>query len=465
MLKKSFKILALTLILSLLFVFTACATDGVNGVNGTTPHIGENGNWWIGQTDTGISASAKDGQKGDTGDTGAKGDKGDKGDTGAKGDKGDPGQTGKSAYESYCEKYGFTGTEEEWLAQLNDKLNRYTSEQIYALAYKSVVKINSYDRFDNLIYSGSGFFVDANGTIATAYTVISGAHSIKVYTSDNTEYDVLTVLGFDQTANLAKIKIDPSAPTVHLSKGSETGVLGQTVYSFASNSGSFASGVITSAPNTNGFDFSAYIPAGNVGAPMISDKGDLIGITTTAFEVGATCYAANITKLDTVTTSYNKSVEDFFDDTVYYTTKLFDDEHGVGASNSLTIQNGYTVYGQVKGDNTSVDGNDSDSDLIKFKIDTPNSTATIVFIPDDTQAIQKLKLLDHTTFDQLEIDFKTVIINGKTAYYTSVDLTDHDYWLQINAYENTPYTDYLIYTFWDVQSEFAYDIPELGFIR
>ena len=29
---------------------------GKNGADGTTPHIGANGNWYIGDTDTGVSA-------------------------------------------------------------------------------------------------------------------------------------------------------------------------------------------------------------------------------------------------------------------------------------------------------------------------------------------------------------------------------------------------------------------------
>ncbi len=41
--------------------------DGKDGKNGLTPHIGENGNWWVGDTDTGVSA------KGDTGAKGADG--------------------------------------------------------------------------------------------------------------------------------------------------------------------------------------------------------------------------------------------------------------------------------------------------------------------------------------------------------------------------------------------------------
>ena len=60
--------------------------DGTNGQNGSdgkdgnTPFIGENGNWWIGTTDTGVKATGADGEKGDKGDTGEKGEKGDKGD-------------------------------------------------------------------------------------------------------------------------------------------------------------------------------------------------------------------------------------------------------------------------------------------------------------------------------------------------------------------------------------------------
>ena len=60
----------------------------LKGTDGTTPHIGANGNWYIGDTDTGKPS------RGATGATGAKGEKGDPGDKGAKGDKGDPGEKG-----------------------------------------------------------------------------------------------------------------------------------------------------------------------------------------------------------------------------------------------------------------------------------------------------------------------------------------------------------------------------------
>ena len=93
-------------------------TDGKDGTNGITPHIGENGNWYIGNTDIGKPSRGEQGVKGDKGDKGAdgapgaKGDKGDaftysdftaeqlaalkgeKGDTGPQGPQGEKGDTG-----------------------------------------------------------------------------------------------------------------------------------------------------------------------------------------------------------------------------------------------------------------------------------------------------------------------------------------------------------------------------------
>lgn len=52
------------------------------------PHIGDNGNWFIGDTDMGVKAQGPQGETGPKGDTGAQGPKGD---TGAQGPQGIPG--------------------------------------------------------------------------------------------------------------------------------------------------------------------------------------------------------------------------------------------------------------------------------------------------------------------------------------------------------------------------------------
>ena len=65
--------------------------DGTDGTDGITPTIGDNGNWFLGATDTGISAK---GVKGNTGDKGEKGDTGPQGPVGPQGPQGAAGPQG-----------------------------------------------------------------------------------------------------------------------------------------------------------------------------------------------------------------------------------------------------------------------------------------------------------------------------------------------------------------------------------
>ena len=51
-------------------------TNGENGQNGVTPHIGDNGNWYIGETDTGIPATGPAGTNGTNGENGQNGQDG-----------------------------------------------------------------------------------------------------------------------------------------------------------------------------------------------------------------------------------------------------------------------------------------------------------------------------------------------------------------------------------------------------
>ena len=72
---------------------------GTDGADGVTPHIGDNGNWYLGETDTGKPSRGADGATGATGATGEKG------------------ADGKSAY-AYAVEGGYTGTEDEFAAKL-----------------------------------------------------------------------------------------------------------------------------------------------------------------------------------------------------------------------------------------------------------------------------------------------------------------------------------------------------------
>jgi hypothetical protein len=104
-----------------------------DGLNGITPHIGDNGNWWIGTTDTGVHAQGERGEQGESGLTphiGENGNwfvgdvdlgvhaQGERGEQGEKGEDGVDGRDGKSAYQQAVEG-GYTGTEQEFNCSLS----------------------------------------------------------------------------------------------------------------------------------------------------------------------------------------------------------------------------------------------------------------------------------------------------------------------------------------------------------
>lgn len=53
--------------------FRPCGDIGPKGDNGLTPHIGKNGNWYIGEKDTGVKAEGPRGQRGFRGEQGISG--------------------------------------------------------------------------------------------------------------------------------------------------------------------------------------------------------------------------------------------------------------------------------------------------------------------------------------------------------------------------------------------------------
>ena len=84
----------------------ASGQDGAPGQDGITPTIGDNGNWYLGDTDTGKPSRGETGQAGADGRDGA---------------DGQPGADGKSAYQ-YAVEGGYTGTKEAFAAKLAEEM-------------------------------------------------------------------------------------------------------------------------------------------------------------------------------------------------------------------------------------------------------------------------------------------------------------------------------------------------------
>ena len=143
---------------------------------------------------------------------------------------------------------------------------------------------------------GSGVVLDTDGNILTNYHVIEGAQSISVSTGD-ASYDA-TVVGSDESSDLAVIKIDASdAALTPIEVGdSSTLQVGDWVMSLGSPFGleqSVSTGIVSSLyrstmlQNTSGntiytnlIQTDATINPGNSGGALVDDEGKLVGINS-----------------------------------------------------------------------------------------------------------------------------------------------------------------------------------------
>ena len=73
-------------------------TNGQDGKDGDTPFVGNNGNWWIGTTDTGVKAAGQDGRDGQNGIDGKDGQNGVDGKDGKDGINGQDGKDGDTPF-------------------------------------------------------------------------------------------------------------------------------------------------------------------------------------------------------------------------------------------------------------------------------------------------------------------------------------------------------------------------------
>ena len=419
------------------------------------------------------------GEPGEPGAQGEQGPQGEQGIQGVQGEPGEPGTPGKSAYEIYCEQYGYTGTEAEWMSVVHDRLSMQTSQEIYALAEACTVTVEAF-RADASLCKGSGFFMDPTGLIMTAYHVIDGATSIKVTMPDSAVYEVIDVVAFDKVRDLAVIRIGTSRETPYLTLETEGVAPGETVYTFGSahggGSGVFSSGVVASKlletevggsreTRIQEFRYTGSAAFQNSGAPILNAHGQVIGIVTRGFAEGDMLHTATyIGEAAHLDMTYNRPVTEFFDDTEYYRVKWFEDERREMENNNTmkvadTIESaGLTFRGTVKKDDPDyfvleITGKESADFSLAFFADTPDFYLPVLIPASNTT---------------VELTWEEVAYEGGTVYAARATLAPGTYYIAVNGHYSDTETSYFLYTYWRPISErngFGYDVSFEDMIR
>ncbi len=140
---------------------------------------------------------------------------------------------------------------------------------------------------------GTGFIVDAKGTIVTNYHVVSKADTITVTMADGTKLPAKLVGGDDKT-DLAVLKVESDKPLPFVTFGDASKVrVGQPVMAVGNPfglGGTVTTGIVSargrdiqSGPFDDYIQTDAAINRGNSGGPLFDMDGKVIGINTAIY--------------------------------------------------------------------------------------------------------------------------------------------------------------------------------------
>lgn len=187
------------------------------------------------------------------------------------------------------------------------------SQEVQAVFENSkgaVARIRGDDRHGRCV--GSGFFIDPNGTLYTAYAVGGESDNITVEVGDR-KYPA-TRLVADQRSGIAILKIEGSTPFLPIGSSKTVKVASPVV----AIGYPMDLGVSPSFGMVGGFDLKylnryfstthirANVPVqrGEGGAPLLNTQGQVVGILVSGLDSGAACFVLPIEAAEKIRNDY-----------------------------------------------------------------------------------------------------------------------------------------------------------------
>ena len=137
---------------------------------------------------------------------------------------------------------------------------------------------------------GSGFIIDANGTVVTNNHVVANAKSVSVTLDDGSELPA-KIVGRDPRTDIAVLKIDAGHPVPYIQLGNSEKVrVGEWVVAMGNPfglGGTVTAGIVSargrdigSGPYDEFLQIDAPINQGNSGGPLFTQDGRVVGVNT-----------------------------------------------------------------------------------------------------------------------------------------------------------------------------------------
>jgi serine protease Do len=189
-------------------------------------------------------------------------------------------------------------------------------EEVNAIFEKSkpaVVQVQSGD--GSVMLSGTGFFIDGKGTVLTSSTVIGDNTTVRVQV--NGQEMPAHIVGNDPRSGLAELQIaDEGSPSMPLGESSDL----KTGYAVVTIGYPLNLPVAPSEGLVSGFDVryinqffatthihaSVPISPGEVGAPLLNTKGEVVGLVVPSPDDGRSIYALPVEAINKILSDFNQ---------------------------------------------------------------------------------------------------------------------------------------------------------------
>ena len=178
----------------------------------------------------------------------------------------------------------------------------------------AVALISAFDASGKLLHSGSGCFISTDGRLITTASMVQGTAHAVAKVSDGRLVNITGVLGMAAPGDIAVLKADTKKgvpyvspnKSVQVQTGASVAVVGSVL--MHRHPSYFERSVAARGDDAGGewFGLSAATAADCVGAPLINDKGEFIGLVTAQHPEGSSAnMARNAASIDTLLTRIN----------------------------------------------------------------------------------------------------------------------------------------------------------------
>jgi S1-C subfamily serine protease len=157
-------------------------------------------------------------------------------------------------------------------------------------AKPAVVEILTFDQQNDLLKTGTGFFISPDGLLLTNFHVISGGSSIMAKTPTGAVYFLKSVLSASKTYDVAELQFFATDVPYLSLESSSSAVEGQRVLVIGNPEGlegTVSEGIISAfRDNRSMIQITAPISLGSSGSPVLDESGQVLGIAELILKEG-----------------------------------------------------------------------------------------------------------------------------------------------------------------------------------